>query len=71
MKITRQALIIILLSLVVPFAARAKKIPITSPEDVGMSSEKLAKVKPAVQALINNDKIAGARIRIRFFCTTQ
>jgi len=62
MKITRRILIIIAISLVVPFAAQAKKIPITSPEDVGMSSEKLAKVKPAVQAMIDDEKIAGATV---------
>ncbi|MHC4640073.1 MAG: serine hydrolase [Planctomycetota bacterium] len=62
MKITRRILIAIAISLVVPFAAHAKKIPITSPEDVGMSSEKLAQVKPAVQAMIDDEKIAGASI---------
>jgi len=62
MKITRQTLIAIVLSLVVPFAAHAKEIPITSAEDVGMSSEKLSQVKPAVQALVENEKIAGASV---------
>jgi len=63
MKITRQTLIVILLfSLALSFVAHAKQIPITSPEDVGMSSEKLAQVKPAVQALIDKEKIAGASV---------
>ena len=62
MKVTRQTLIVIVLSLVVPFAAHAKEIPITSAEDVGMSSEKLSQVKPAVQALVDNEKIAGASV---------
>lgn len=62
MKTTRQKLIVIALSLVVPFAANAKKIPVTSPENVGMSSEKLAQVKPAVQALVDKKKIAGASV---------
>jgi CubicO group peptidase (beta-lactamase class C family) len=39
-----------------------RELPITSPEDVGMSSEKLARTKSSVQALIDNKKIAGASI---------
>ncbi|MHC4544243.1 MAG: serine hydrolase domain-containing protein [Planctomycetota bacterium] len=62
MKTTLQTLIIIALSLVVPFAAHAEKMPITSPEEVGMSPEKLVQVKPAVQALVDNEKIAGASV---------
>jgi len=62
MKTTLQTLIIIVFSLVVPFAAHAKQIPTTSPEDVGMSQEKLARVIPAVQALVDTEKIAGASV---------
>ncbi|MDH4240906.1 MAG: beta-lactamase family protein [Phycisphaerae bacterium] len=62
MKTTRPTLIVILLSLALSFVANAKQIPITSPEDVGMSTEKLAQVKPAVQAFIDNKKIAGASV---------
>ncbi|MHC4096841.1 MAG: serine hydrolase domain-containing protein [Planctomycetota bacterium] len=62
MKTTRQTLIVILLSLALSFVAHAKQIPITSPEDVGMSTEKLTQVKPAVQAFIDNEKIAGASV---------
>ncbi|MGB2808037.1 MAG: serine hydrolase [Sedimentisphaerales bacterium] len=62
MKTTRQTLIVILLSLALSFVAQAKQIPITSTEDVGMSTEKLAQIKPAVQALIDNEKIAGASV---------
>ena len=62
MKTTRQTLIVILLSLALSFVAHAKQIPTTSPEDVGMSPEKLAQVKPAVQALVDTEKIAGASI---------
>jgi len=40
----------------------AGELPFTSPENVGMSSEKLARTKSSVQALIDNDKIAGASI---------
>lgn len=64
MKTTRQILIVILLSLALSFVAQAKQIPITSPEDVGMSTEILAQVKPAVQAFVNNDKIAGASVLV-------
>ncbi len=62
MKTTRLTLIVIAISLALPFPAHAKKILITSPEEVGMSSEKLAQVKPAVQAMIDDEKIAGASI---------
>ena len=62
MKTTRQTLIVILLSLALSFVANAKQIPTTSPEDVGMSTEKLAQVKPAVQALVDKEKIAGASV---------
>ena len=40
----------------------AGELPVTSPENVGMSSEKLARAKSSVQALIDNEKIAGASI---------
>lgn len=62
MKTTRQTLIVILLTLALSFTAHAKKIPVTSSEDVGMSTEKLAKIKPAVQAFIDDEKIAGASV---------
>lgn len=62
MKTTRQTLIVILLSLALSFVAHAKQIPTTSLEDVGMSTEKLAQVKPAVQAFIDKEKIAGASV---------
>jgi len=62
MKTTRQTLMLILLTLALSFAAHAKKIPITSPEDVGMSTEKLAKIKSAVQAFIDDEKITGASV---------
>ncbi len=64
MKTTRHKLMLILLTLALSFAAYAKKIPIASPEDVGMSMEKLAKIKPAVQAFIDNEKIAGASVLV-------
>jgi CubicO group peptidase (beta-lactamase class C family) len=41
-----------------------RELPVTSPENVGMSSEKLARAKSSVQALIDNEKIAGASIII-------
>ncbi len=62
MKTTRQTLILILITLALISVAHAKKIPVTSPEDVGMSTEKLAKIKPAIQAFIDDEKIAGASV---------
>jgi len=62
--------IVIVLSLVLSYIGYARELPVTpdrdgqvhSPEDVGMSTEKLARVKPVVQALVDNEKIAGASI---------
>lgn len=62
MKTTWQILIVLTLSVILPYAGLARELPVTSPEDVGMSSEKLAQIKPAVQALVDNKKIAGASV---------
>jgi CubicO group peptidase (beta-lactamase class C family) len=62
MKSNIHTLIIILLSLIIPRIGYAGELPISSPEDVGMSPEKLARVKPAVQALVDTEKIAGASV---------
>ncbi len=62
MKITFKIQFVILLSLILSCIGLAGELPITSPEDVGMSSEKLAQSKSSVQALIDNEKIAGASI---------
>ena len=62
MKTTLQTLIIIVLSFTISCVGYAGELPITSPKDVGMSPEKLAKVKPAVQALVDTEKIAGASV---------
>ena len=62
MKITRKTKIVILLTLVLSYLSFAGELPITSPEDVGMSSVKLAQSKSSVQALIDDEKIAGANI---------
>ena len=60
MKIIRKARIVIVLSMLFSCMGFTWELPITSPEDVGMSSEKLARAKSSVQALIDNEKIAGA-----------
>ncbi|MCP4260605.1 MAG: beta-lactamase family protein [Planctomycetes bacterium] len=62
MKITHKIRIVIVLSLLFSCIGLAGELPITSPENVGMSSEKLAKSKSSVQTLIDNEKIAGASI---------
>ena len=40
--------------------AATAELPMAAPEDVGMSAEKLAKVKPALQKFIDDGKVAGA-----------
>ena len=62
MKITRKSRIVIVLSMLFSYMGFAGELPVTSPENVGMSSEKLARAKSSVQALIDNEKMAGASI---------
>jgi len=62
MKITRKTRLVIVLTLILSYLSFAGELPITSPENVGMSSEKLARTKSSIQALIDNEKIAGASI---------
>jgi CubicO group peptidase (beta-lactamase class C family) len=62
MKITRKTRLVIVLTLILSYLSFAGELPITSPENVGMSSEKLIRVKSSVQALIDDEKIAGASI---------
>ncbi len=64
MKITHKTRILILLSILLLSSCMGftGELPITSPENVGMSSEKLARTKSSVQALIDNEKMAGASI---------
>ncbi len=62
MKITSKIRLIIALSLFFFCISFARELPISSPEDVGMSSEKLARTKSSVQALIDDKKTAGASI---------
>ena len=62
MKITRKTRLVIVLTLILSYLSFAGELPVTSPENAGMSSEKLARVKSSVQALIDNEKMAGASI---------
>ena len=61
MKTKRLILIITILCLL-SCLVYAGALPVTSPQDVGMSPEKLAGVKSAVQALVDDQKIAGASV---------
>jgi CubicO group peptidase (beta-lactamase class C family) len=62
MKITHKTRIVIVLSMLFSCMGFAGELPVTSPENVGMSSEKLSQIKSSVQALIDNEKMAGASI---------
>ena len=42
----------------------AKELPVSKPEDLGMSSEGLAKIDPAVKALIEDKKLAGCSVLV-------
>lgn len=41
-------------------ASRGQEFPTAAPEEVGLSAEKLGRIKPALQALIDDQKVAGA-----------
>src|SRR5262249_32088427 len=45
--------------LCLPGVGRAEELPASSPEAVGLSSEKLAEVKPALQKIVDRGEIAG------------
>lgn len=62
MKTTRLIIVITTLCLLSSCLGYAKEPPVTSPKDVGMSPERLARIKPAVQALVDDEKIAGASV---------
>ena len=59
MKTNRLTIIITVLCLLSGLGY-AGELPVASPQAVGMSAEKLASVKTAVQALVDDQKIAGA-----------
>ena len=42
----------------------AKELPVSKPEDLGMSTEGLAKIDPAVKALIEDKKLAGCSVLV-------
>ena len=63
MKTNRLTIIITILCLL-SCMGYTRELPVASPRDVGMSAEKLAGVKPAVQALVDDEKIAGASVVI-------
>lgn len=62
MKTTRLMLIVTLLCAVLSCVGYAGELSVASPKDVGMSAEKLAGVKTAVQALVDDKEIAGATV---------
>ena len=62
MKTTRLIIVITTLCLLSSCLGYAKELPVTSPKDVGMSPERLARIKPAVQALVDDEKITGASV---------
>src|SRR5919201_699835 len=52
------------LFLVLTVPAYADDLPWAMPQDVGLSAAKLAKIKPAVQALVDKKEVAGAVIGV-------
>lgn len=62
MKKTRPVLIFSLLCFVISCVGYAGDLSVVSPKDVGMSAEKLAGVKTAVQKLVDDRKIAGGTV---------
>jgi len=68
-------LIVTLLCFAIPCVGYAGEMAVASPRDVGISAEKLALLKPAVQELVDDQRIAGATVvvarkgKIAFFET--
>lgn len=62
MTTARKFQIFLALILVLTSIGYTKEIAHTVPENVGISSEKLALVKPAVQTLVDKEKLAGAAV---------
>ncbi len=60
MKSRSFARCVVLLFLVFVPAVRSQELPTAKPAEVGLSAEKLARVGPAVQSLVNDEKVAGA-----------
>ena len=59
---TRRPIIILTVLCLLSGLGYAGELPVASPQAAGMSPEKLAGVKAAVQALIDDEKIAGASV---------
>ncbi|MBN2130681.1 MAG: beta-lactamase family protein [Sedimentisphaerales bacterium] len=62
MRMTRTRMTIVALCFVLSCSGYAGQIVLDRPQDVGMSPEKLAQVSPAVQDLVDAEKIAGASV---------
>jgi CubicO group peptidase (beta-lactamase class C family) len=62
MKKMRTMMFITALCLTLSCVGYAGQLSIGSPKDVGISPEKLERVRPAVQALVDEGKIAGATV---------
>ena len=60
MQAPRNVLGLLFLSLLVASAAWAQGLPTAKPEDVGMSTQRLARVTEVFKSLVNEGRIAGA-----------
>lgn len=61
---SRVAFAVALAGVVTGAALYSQELPIAKPEDVGMSSAKLARIAPRVQSLITNHQVAGGVVMI-------
>src|SRR5579863_4597010 len=41
-------------------ASHGQELPTAAPEEVGLSADKLARIKPAIQSMIDRQRVAGA-----------
>lgn len=62
MKSSRLSILVAILCLHLSAVGYVAELPVSEPERVGMSTERLDMVKPVVQKLIDEDKIAGASV---------
>ena len=64
MRMPRIRMMIVALCFVLSCSGYAGQIVLHRPQDVGMSPEKLGQVSPAVQELVDAEKIAGASVLV-------
>ena len=64
MRMPQTKIAVVVMYLILSCSGYAGQISVCPPQDVGMSAEKLGQVSPAVQDLVDAEKIAGASVLV-------